>query len=451
MYPQSENVLVDPSRVFQKSTLEGTASPAEHFRRHGFGGEILDACDFDDLTSLDDKHKLYLFHMKVFEHYAPSALVVPHEMGPSFYAVQAARLMGIPSCHVQHGIWGPSKYDGYYDLTEYVPKKTPQPYPSGRSLLRKKYQQASALVKQRLGSLTGKNKAWDPRELEIPEKLLPYRNQLIQPQDTYPIHADHMLVYGPYYKRQLKERRPDVGQDKVYVVGYLRGDLFYNNRLDSLETVYGRYGLNMDGRLALYFYSPFQELPQYYQLQCHPNDALIDAIGILTEMDKRMNVLVLLHPNLRFEHYRNQLSQLMRENRFQRVVVGRAHDDHFSLFKLASIVIGVKSGALYEAMLASVPVVAQTYVLSKIYDPQHVEGGAVAPVFSSLHLGVQLERVLRDNTFQERMYENQKMVCSDVLGPFDGKCGERGATILANLIGKARDLPLDKDTGDLVR
>jgi hypothetical protein len=295
-------------------------------------------------------------------------------------------------------------------------------------------------------------KASHARKWKIPEELVPYRNQLIDPQDAYPIHADHMLVYGPYYKRQLREKRPDVDEDKIHVIGYLRGDTFYNKPLDSQETVYERYGLNMDGRLALYFYSPFQELPQYYQVQYHPNDALTDAIGMLKQMDDRMNVLVLLHPNLRFEHYRNEITQLVRKNRFDRIAVDRAHDDHFSLFRLASIVIGVKSGALYEAMLAHVPVVAQTYVLSKIHDPQHIEGGAVAAVLSSWHLGVQIERVLTDNTFQERMYDNQEMVCRDVLGPFDGKCGERAAAVLADLIRKADSFARpDKNIGEPAR
>jgi len=460
MYPHSEHVLVDPSRVFQKGRLEGTVSPAEYFLRHGFQGEILNPCDFHDLEGLAENHKLYLFHMRLFEHHQPSAIVVPHEMGPSFYAVQAARLMEIPSCHVQHGIWGPMKYHGYYDLPEYIPKKTRQQHLSVRLLLGKQLQilsaeydlikQASAFVKKRLDSIT-KKEASHAGELKTPEKLVPYRNQLISPQGDYPIHADHMLVHGPYYKRQLSEKRPDVDEEKVHVIGYLRSDLFYNNPPDSRETVYERYGLNMDGRLALYFYSPFQELPQYYRVQYHPNDALIDAIGMLKQVDDRINVLVLLHPNLRFDHYRKEIAQLVRKNRFDRIRVDRAHDDHFSLFKLATIVIGVKSGALYEAMLANVPVVAQTYVLSKIYDPQHVEGGAVAPVFSSLHLGLQLERVLKDNTFQERMYENQKMVCRDVLGPFDGKCGERAATVLANLIRKASDFRPDKATSELIR
>lgn len=438
LYPGTENILVDPSDILHDVPERGE-SPAELFLQHGFKGEIIKRDDFPDLSGLGTMYKAYLFYFRLYERLRPSAVVVPYELGYAYYAVQAAKIMGIPTCHVQHSHWGPYKFDA-----------SPfQELPSNKSVLEKQrdvLKEGVKFIRRAPGYLHAlpyrvyaRLRKIQPHIPDIPEELLKVKDKLKGQTEFYPMDADMMAFCGPYYKRLLKEKRPEVAE-RLEMVGYLRGDVFLNNPVEPVETIYERYRLDTRGGLALYFFSAYRDFPPFLKLnrRHHPDDALIDAIRALRSVDGEINVLVLLHPLHHFERYRKELLGLMEKNNFDRVRIDRMHNDQFTLYRHASIVMGIQSTTLYEAMLANVPIVIQNYVLSRVYDPKLFECGATAPVFFPEHLHEQIERALTDKGFQERMFENQKMVCEDVFGPFDGKCGERTAKAIVGLINEGK-------------
>jgi len=109
LLPEARNILVDPSRLFQSELREGVGTPIELFKKNGFEGIRIDPSDYKNLINLSFKYKFYLFYLLLFKKIKPSVVIVPHEYGHSFLAVQTAKMMGIPTYHIQHGIWGPQK------------------------------------------------------------------------------------------------------------------------------------------------------------------------------------------------------------------------------------------------------------------------------------------------------------------------------------------------------
>lgn len=399
--PEARNILVDPSEIFDFERSEG--SPAVRFKAHGFDGEIVDSGTYPDLAGLDHNQKGYLFFLRLYKRLSPSVVMVPHEFSYAFYAVQAARLLGIPSIHIQHALWGPYRFDSalYSDAEK---TKTPA-YAKGLGLIRKALQGTKNLHPD----------------------LIPFKEKLVSPPDEpFPIYADRVAIFGEYYREMLERTKPYL-KGKLDLVGYIRGDFFYNRPVEPKQAICRRYSLEDGNRLAVYFYAPFHDVIRPSELNCDPNGALIDALKALRTVDKDINILILAHPNYRFEHYKNELQRLAKDAGLDRVRVDQAHDDHFSIYKAASVVAGVKSTMFYEVMLAGRPAVLQSYVLKTVDDPQHIEGGALAPVLARPHLLAQVRRALEDRAYVERMLENQKMVTAELLGRFDGKCGERVA------------------------
>lgn len=412
LYPDSQNICVDPSDIlykhFDKSPI------ADLFTRHGFNAEKISHKDFAESQSLDYKSKAYLLYFRLFERIKPSVVIVPHELGYAFYAVQAAKILGIPTCHVQHGI-GESREQSVLNVI--------QPRLSYRERIFRLYMK----LKGRIYS------AIIERPYAHPE-LARFKDKLIGEEEVEPMNADRFLISGNYHKELLLAQRPEINENRIDVVGYLRNDYFHNNPIDPIETIYKRYDLDVDKRLAVYFYTPFQDLPSVFKLKYHPDDVLVDAIRTLKELDKNWNVLVLLHGVYDYGHNREKLNKLMQKHKFDSVKISRTHNDHFSLYKHASIIIGVSSSVLYEAMLANRPIIIQAYVLSEFNDVRLIEDCVAIPVLSPFSLQRQLNRALNDEPFLERLYENQRDTCRDLLGPFDGKCGERAVAAIAGLI-----------------
>lgn len=397
--PEAKNTLVDPSAMFGFEKSEG--SPALKFKKEGFEGEVVDISEYPGLAGLEQHQKGYLFFLRLYKKLSPTAIIVPHEFSYAFYAVQAAGLLGIPSIHIQHALWGPYRFDA--SLLDGAEKTRTPAYAKGMGLIRK--------------ALRGTK--------NLHPDLALFRDKLVTPPDEpFPIYADRVAICGEYYRDMLERAKPYL-KGRLDLVGYIRGDYFYNRPVEPAQTIYKRYSLEEGKRLAVYFYAPFHDVIRASELNCNPNDALIDALKALRAVDKDINILILAHPNYRFEHYKKELSRLTDEAGINRVTVDQAHDDHFSIYKAASIIVGVKSTMFYEVMLAGRPAVLQSYVLKTVDDPQHIEGGALAPVLAPPHLQGQVRRALEDGCYVKRMLENQKMVTSELLGSFDGRCGER--------------------------
>lgn len=429
-HPEAVNLLIDPASVLYES-FESDVSPAEIFTRYGFEGEKVNSEDYSDLKGMYYPYMAYLFYLRLFRRLKPSVVIVPYEFSYCFYAVQTAKILGIPTYHLQHGVWGPE-----YFKTNPLSVKSDDAINSLPGAANKVEVKEERGLRKFLARYINRVGVHRPKssEPQLPAELLEFKDKLRLSKKGYQINADRFALFSRYYKELLKRLGPDLPEDLLDVVGFLKGDSFYNNPIETKETIYKRYGLDLGGRLALYFYAPFHLVPSDFKVEHDPEEALVEAVKTLKVTDDAMNVLILVHPAVEAAQTREDVKKLIERNGLDGVRIGVAENDHYSLYKQASIVMGVFSTTLYEAMLATTPILIQAYVLSKVFAPQIIEAGAAASVFSPLHLKGQIRRVFEDEGYRQRMFENQKMLCKEILGPFDGKCGERVVRSIEGLI-----------------
>ncbi|MFC1843867.1 hypothetical protein ACFLZ5_03675 [Thermodesulfobacteriota bacterium] len=380
--------------------------------------------NYDSLTIF------YLFYVDLFEEMQPDAIVVPHELGYAFYAVQVAKALKIPTYHIQHGLWGANKYDeNYYGIKKDI-----------KRIIKKKIN-FRKVINFLLNTInTGSSNV-------IPESLKKHKINLISnPREGYPVFADKFALCGPYYEKLTRHHLKNTINDKIEAIGYLRLDNLIREKSITKDQLYKDYGFKEDSKMALYFYSPFQDQPHFYNyLNYDPDKALLDGILTLKKIDNKFNILVLLHPLFKFDYYTKKIRTKLIELKIDRVIVDRARNNHAQLYKNSSIVIGIKSACLYEAMLFNVPVVVQQYVLTKILDPQLFDYGAAAPVFSPDQLEAKIKKALFDDDFRKCMFQNQKKLCTDLMGPFDGKSGVRAAKSILKFISGFDDNTVKKN------
>lgn len=410
LFPGAENILVDP-RAFLWPEYVAPAL-ADLWARSGFRAEVPQRQEFQDVLRHDYPARGYLFYRRIFQRLKPSVVVVMHEYGYAYYAVQAARLSGIPSYHVQHAVYDPERFD-------------PAPHPEAAglpSLAGKARAQAVGLGRRMVQRVRGR---------ECPEELAPWRGSLQLPAgERYPLHADRVALWSAHYKRMLLRQRPDFGAERIDVVGFPHGDkMLSDSRVPRAASLPG------PGKLAVCLYCPFHEIDGNDVL-VHPEEALLEAVSALRMLDPLLKVVVIPHPNYNPAEQVRRLKLLL--SGFAEAEVRDDSADFASLCDAASLVFGVISSLFYIAMLKGVPVLVQAYVLATLHDYQAIEGGGAIPVFSRSALPRQLDRALNDAPFLARLRENQKALCAELLGEFDGKSGLRAASALGELIRRER-------------
>lgn len=417
LFPGAENVLIDPRALL----WPGYAAPslAEEFVRNGFSAEMLDRQEYRDVLRYGFPVRGYLFYSRLFQRLKPSVVVVMHEYGYAYYAVQAAKLFGIPSYHIQHAIYqpdrfeiGPASKEGDLGLLARARRYGADCLGFGWSIL------------QRM------------RGRDCPEELLHWRESLQLPKDErYPICADRIGVWSTHYKRLLLKQRPEFGAERIDVVGFPHGDSMFSGAKESAGA-----SSTGPGKIAIYLYCPFHEIAGNNVL-VHPEEALLEAIVSLRQIDPGIRVVLIPHPNYNPADQLKRLEMLV--GHFDNVAIRENSSDFIPLCQAASLVTGVISSLFYIAMLAKVPVVIQAYVLDTIQDYQAIEGGGAIPVFSRTTLPQQLDKALNDTAFLARLGENQKALCAELLGDFDGKSGVRTASAISALIRGDRKTTLE--------
>jgi hypothetical protein len=398
----------------------------------GFAGE-----DFSLQTAnswQDERVRRLLAIRAVLSRLEPLAVVVPHEYGYAFDVVQVSNLLGILTYHLQHAVWSADVLGGEPMLTSarrWGEPESQTPKLATRAsgiatrqaqILRDQYALMNLLalaVAKSLSTLRSSNKR---KELPPDIRLLLSRHPSSY---VYRCSVKKIGATGSYYKKRFEA----IGATEkgIDIVGYTRTDWFFSQPLESKEILCARYDIDLNLPFALYMYAPLAPLLENRDAI----DAIGDAIRALRQVNPDISVLVLIHPQGDVSRVVEAVGSLQLEG----IRVNRAHADHYSLYKAADVVVGVHSSTLAEAMLAGRPIVTQNYVLYDVPQSQLVEGGAVIPVFHRIHLQYQIERVLKDRPFVERVIANQAHVAHDLMGPFDGKCGERAARSILHLVG----------------
>ena len=429
--PNIESRFIDMSKTV-RSEIPGFASGVSRFLEMGFDGE-----DFSlqiTKSKMYERSRTLLAIQAVLSRLKPLVVIVPHEYGYAFDVVQVSNLLGTPTYHLQHAVWPADMLGGEPMVTSarrwskpgsQTPKLATRA--SGiatqqAQILRDQYALLKLLasaVARSLSTLRSSKKRG-----ELPSNL-----QLLLSQHPsnylYRCSVKKIGATGPYYKTRFEALgMPEEGVD---IVGFTRTDWFLTQPVESKEVLYARYDIDPNLPLALYMYAPLAPLLENRDAI----DAISEAICALRRVNPHISVLVLVHPQGDISRVVSAVKSL----KLKGIRVSQAHRDHYSLYKAADLILGVHSSTLAEATLAGRPIVTQNYVLYDVAQSQLIEGGAVVPVFHRIHLQEQIERALKDRPFVERLIANQADVAHDLMGPFDGKCGERAARSILHLAG----------------
>lgn len=317
-------------------------------------------------------------------------IVVPHELpGWTADAITVAKEAGIATCHVQHGIFGPSF------IGDEKPLQT-------------------------------------KRQIEqLPDRGSSVSAESGVKESDFCRGADWKAVAGPYFARRLMEM--GIPSSQIGVTGYVRTDAMFHSPVLSYDELCTRFSLNPDTKkLALYFWAPVDQYPGLYTQRYDQFDALRQVCAHLQEKWGDANILLLAHPKTDLAHLRQQAES----HNLSNLRISRADGYHRSLYEHASLVVGVQSSCLVEAMLFRCPVLKLNFVLGDDRVPMLIEGGAVINVEHVRHLSDQLHRLCNDAKFLERTLANQQHVTQDLFYDFDGQCARRIAQGLVRLACK---------------
>ena len=423
--PAVECQLLDVSKL-GASENEFIEADNRLFLDNGFPVE--DLGPYDEASHLSRRQQYVLRLSEAVCRLQPAVVVVPHEYGWAFDAVKVAKKYGVPTYHLQHGLWGQHKFgvNRTLDLVRLRDATVSRIHGVGSIIHRQKdiltsemylMRELAAGVVRRLKRLGNRRKS-QPSLWETPMPNMPFE-----------AGTTRKGICGPYYLRLFVAMGVDPAT--IDIVGYTRTDNFLASKPKSYEALCREYDLDAQvDELALYFWAPFEQYPDNYVLKYDQRQAFLETVSIIRELRPKMNILLLAHPRDSVESHEHWL----RSVDLSFVRVGRAGMNHYSLYMHSTLVIGAQSTCLAEAMLCRRPVAKLGYLLYEDREPKLLEGAAVIPVLSHLHLREQLDRALNDKPYVERIVANQAHVAFDLMYHFDGKCGERVARSILHLI-----------------
>jgi len=389
--------------------------------------DILKNGKYKIITLLCEKRENELL-LRVFqsllEQEKPSAVLVPHEFGYARIVTIVSRNMGIISIQFQHGEIHPEYF--YYDeivgMLDQCDKCIFQNNPSLKKdgldyilkIQKNIIRNEIGLVQLIFKNVKNKNKK---------DNL----NEFINVENRYLFETDIIAVNGEYYKQNLIEK--GVSEDRIIVTGNIRLDQFYHEHIKQYNEICKDYDLDHRQPLVLYFYSPVEEAHLLYPLLYDPIEAIHDAINIVQAIKPDCNILILNHPRLPLN-----VLQSIKDLKKSNVKIGYINNNFWSLCNHAELIIGTQSTALIEALLVKKPIITQNYVFRNKGNSILSEYNAVIPIFHRIHLKRQIRKALTDPQCIKNLISNQEIAANELMGLFDGKCSERLAISILEII-----------------
>jgi len=435
--PEIDLSLIDVSQCY-----ENCISGAAIFEKAGFKSIRVSFINNNN-SNLDLNFAEYFYAL--FKREQPLAIIIPHELGYAAIAVNISHEMGILSMHYQHGDLDPDYYDEITEEGIYPRKYKFQCILSLKNgklrtfltlqnkicsdelnliycvliaikkLIAHNFDYFLYLIHIKFGTIKGKNKG------------KPNTSKFINVEKRSCILADYVAVNGDYWKQNLTNR--GISEDKIIVTGNLRTDQFFNQPLSDYTTLCQHYGLNPKLPLIIYFYSPVEESCYLYPLAYDPIEAIHDVITAIRTANPDYNILILNHPRRKL----NTLNSII-ELGISTLKVGYTENNFWSLCNHSDLIIGTISSAMNESLLARKPIITQNYIFKNKGSSLLSEYNAAISVFHKIHLNQQIKRAIFDKKFRENLIENQKIASYELMGQFDGKCGERFARSLLQIV-----------------
>jgi len=394
-------------------------------------GFIVDVIEPDKETK-GDTVNAYLDRLsKAFNDLRPQIIVIPHEFGWSFYAARLAASLDIKTYHLQHGFWGPYNFGERTLVTakrqEGIAAKIDNPSTLGM-IIKEFFLNEGRLFKEYLRKNVNQIKTLS-KKISLGQKD-PQR-VLFQSPGTTSIGAKTTKkgLWGPYYKRRMVAA--GIKPDSIDIVGSVLTDHFFSVPIKSYEKICQEYGMDQSKKeFVIYFWDPYERYP-YMLTQYDQKKVFVDVIQILKHYIPQMNVLLLAHPRDSIEEHQRWINHAGLDH----VYVGKTNMNHKSLFTHAKLVIGTLSTALAEATIFKKPILQLAFLVYDNLTPQLIEMGAVVPILNRLHTSDQIEKILFNKAFVDRVIMNQEQFIEEIFYRCDGKAGERAAMSILKAAG----------------
>lgn len=232
------------------------------------------------------------------------------------------------------------------------------------------------------------------------------------------------------------------------IVGSPKFDDWFNNTLDSvtIQNIQSR----LDSRKKTILHLPtHSDLAETHSIN--------DDIGALT---KTYNVITKLHYNTVRDH-----PHLAEELSKKNIIVFKDETDLLCLLKLADLVLADNSSAIFDAILADKPILLSYFTTEDYLDNVHRTGlpnkkrssgksqvltysqsieqqikkNCLVPTFQkNEQLDKKIEETMSDSTFFK---EARKKIREELFSFNDGKCGERAAALIEELLLEKEPAP----------
>ena len=217
----------------------------------------------------------------------------------------------------------------------------------------------------------------------------------------------------------------------IDIVGSVLTDHFFSQPIKSYEDICQEYGMDRSQKeFVIYFWDPYERYP-YMLTQYDQKKVFVDVNRTIKHYQPQMNVLILAHPRDSIEEHQRWINHAGLDH----VYIGRTNMNHNSLFTHSKLVIGTLSTALAEATIFRKPILQLAFLVYDNLTPQLIEMGAVVPILNRLHLRDQIEKILFNKPFVDRVIMNQEHFIDEIFYRCDGKAGERAAMSILKAAG----------------
>lgn len=398
------------------------------FTENGF---LVDVLEPDDETK-DNSVNAYVSRLSnAYNELRPQLIVIPHEFGWAFYAARLAASLDIKTYHIQHGFWGPYNF-GEQTLVmakrqEGGAARVERPSTVGNTLkefLLNEEQIFKEYLRKNINQVRLLSRKLSLRQKD-PQRVL------FQSPGTTSVGANTTRkgVWGPYYQRRMIAA--GIKPASIDIVGSVLTDHFFSQPIKSYEDICQEYGMDRSQKeFVIYFWDPYERYP-YMLTQYDQKKVFVDVNRTIKHYQPQMNVLILAHPRDSIEEHQRWINHAGLDH----VYIGRTNMNHNSLFTHSKLVIGTLSTALAEATIFRKPILQLAFLVYDNLTPQLIEMGAVVPILNRLHLRDQIEKILFNKPFVDRVIMNQEHFIDEIFYRCDGKAGERAAMSILKAAG----------------
>lgn len=233
---------------------------------------------------------------------------------------------------------------------------------------------------------------------------------------------NYLFLWGKYFKRYYKGKAI---YDNIYITGNPAYDKYFTVYKKKNATYYEILNISPDKKIVVFCTQGIDKI-------FGNNKALTKVINIIKRtivVNKKYYFIIKVHPREDIEKYKKFFRDL-NENNYKIVKNMNLYD----LYKITDVQASVSSYSSFEAVVLNIPIIIiNPNNKLKLFDP--LNNGIELRASTSEEFNDQLKKCLTEEYKKEFKFRRRKFLKSR-LTYLDGKCGERAANKIEEIIQK---------------